>query len=457
MGNPSLTRQEAQEAFSAVIRALKAGHIPSGVVIRDGERSAKSVAGDELGLSPAAINHRLNLAEEKFGLIVPWELYVEKIHKAREKLNKQAEVKPKPAEETEVEADPIIVRNLQDRLNRTESLLRDAHRKTIADDSLRKSIFGLVEKPLNPPSFCPPVELEKPTPEALILFLSDVHNGEVIDFAQMGGRNSYNQDICQRRLERYFHSVVELGVKHWSGPPPGVIYLILGGDMISGEIHEELAKTNDLLSIPAVRSLSEWLIAGIEVLRAAFPKVPINVVSVPGNHGRTTRKPEMKGFALDSYDTLVAWTVERWFTARNTKDITFSAPASGDALIKIHGWTFLFTHGDRIGSRGGAGFIGPAATAARGMQRVIQDYAAEGVVVDVIVIGHFHTAVELEQGFVNGCLSGPSEYSRSGRMRSHPASQWLLSVHPRFGVTRRWKVMVGSPSEGSIYNGRATA
>ena len=443
MGNPSLTQQEAQESFTAVIRALKAGRIPKSMICKPGEQSAVSVAADELGISPTALNHRLRLAEEKFGLVVPWDVYKDKINKAR------------GVTDTPVEVDPIIVRNLQDRLNRTENQLRDAHRKTIAETSLRKSIFGLVETPLNPPSFSMKTELEKPTPEAMILFLSDVHNGEVIDFKQMGGRNSYNQDICQRRLERYFRGVVDLGIKHWSGPPPAVIYLILGGDMISGEIHEELAKTNDALSIPAVRSLSEWLIAGINTLMAAFPRIPINVVSIPGNHGRTTRKPEMKGFALDSYDTLVAWTVERWFTAKGVKNITFSAPMSGDALIKIHGWTFLFTHGDRIGSRGGAGFIGAAATAARGMQRVIQDYAAEGVVVDVVVIGHFHIAVELEQGFVNGCLSGPSEYSRSGRMRSHPACQWLLTVHPRFGVTRRWKVQVGSPEEGSIYQGRA--
>lgn len=88
------------------------------------------------------------------------------------------------------------------------------------------------------------------------------------------------------------------------------------------------------------------------------------------------------------------------------------------------------------------------------MQRVVQDYAAEGRVIDFIIMGHLHAPMELEYGFVNGCLSGPSEYSRSGRMRSHPASQWMLSIHPNHGIARRWKIQVGVPEEGSIYNGR---
>jgi hypothetical protein len=227
----------------------------------------------------------------------------------------------------------------------------------------------------------------------------------------------------------------------------------LGGDLISGEIHEELSKTNDLMSIPAVRELATHLISGIDLLLRSFA-CEVRVISVPGNHGRATKKPESKNFVMTSYDTLTAWLVESWFTAKGTKRITFTAPASGDAVVDICGWRFLFTHGDRIGSRGGMGMVGPAATVSRGMQRLIQDYAAEGTVIDHIMIGHFHSPMELEQGIVNGCLSGPSEYSRSGRMRPHPASQWMISVHPEHGICRRWKIGVGVPEEGTIYKGR---
>lgn len=360
---------------------------------------------------------------------------------------------PKPRAEA-APTDPIAARVARDDAKRLRERLDDAEKRALAAETLRHKVFGLVGAMPSPPHWNPRPKIGQGEREAIILPISDIHMGEVVDLDQMGGRNSYNMAIAAARLQRYFASVVRLGTTHWTGPPPDAIYIALMGDLITGEIHEELAKTNDLLSIPAVSALSPLIIAGIDLLLRSFPNTPIRVVSLPGNHGRTTKKPEAKGFALNSYDTLVAWSVERWFNAIGEKRVQFSAPASGDALINIHGWNIMFTHGDRIGSRGGAGFIGPAATAARGMQRIIQDYAAEGVVVDKVIIGHFHTPLELEQGFVNPPFIGPSEYSRSGRMRSHPAAQWMLTVSRRRCITRRWLIGVGDPSEGSIYRGR---
>lgn len=434
-----ISREEAVKIISLIEDALRDGDYPMGHKCVDHQRLATHTAAKKLGIHRDTIANRLVTIQQKYGLSPNWELHTPKI-----KNDKNQE-----------DADHIVVRRLKDRLTRAESRAAAAERDTVNASVIRESIMGLVAEPIEPKSWRPASGRAKDKRrEALVLMISDVHMGEVIDKGQMGGRNSFDKKICADRLQRLFQGVVKMGTIHWSGPPPGVIYVILGGDLISGEIHDELAKSNDLLAIPAVRELATHIISGLDLLLQSFD-CEIRVVSVPGNHGRTTRKPESKGFVVNSYDTLVAWLIESWFASQKTKRIFFSAPASGDALIDICGWNFLFTHGDRIGSRGGAGMVGPVATIARGMQRLIQDYAAEQVVVDYIVIGHFHTSVELEQGFANGCLSGPSEYSRSGRMRSSPPSQWLLSVHPVHGVARRWKVLVGDPSEGSICAGRS--
>lgn len=333
--------------------------------------------------------------------------------------------------------------------------IEELERQAAADRTIREAVFKLSEEPLEPPHWNPRPSKGQKQRESIVAFLSDVHMGEVIKLENMGGRNSYNMKIAVKRLERYFQGVVKLGTEHWTGPPPDALYLILGGDLISGEIHEELAKTNDLMAIPAVQVLAEALAAGIMLLRRSFPSIPINVISVPGNHGRVTKKPESKDFTLNSYDTLVGWLLEWWAHNTSLKGVTFSAPKSGDALVTIHGWNILFTHGDRIGSRGGTGFVGPAATASRGMQKLIQDYSTEGVIIHTIVIGHFHTELELEQGLVNGCVSGPSEFSRTFRMRSHPATQLMFTVHPQYRICRRWRIHIGDKSEGSIYAGQA--
>jgi hypothetical protein len=430
-----ISRSEAEEIIRLVEDALKKGDHPDGHRCLGRQRLASATAAKYLGIHRSVVARKLKDARTEHGLEPDWSLHKDDVS-------------------VDGNADPIVVRRLKDKLSKAESRASNAERDKISSDTIRESILGLAALPMEPKHWIPPTGIKKGPNEALILMISDVHMGETIDKHQMGGRNSFNKKICEDRLKRLFQGVVKMGTTHWSGPPPGVIYVILGGDLISGEIHDELAKSNDLLAIPAVKELATYLISGLDLLLESFA-CEIRVVAIPGNHGRTTRKPESKGFVVNSYDTLVAWLIERWFVAKNTKRITFSAPASGDALINICNWNFLFTHGDRIGSRGGMGMVGPVATIARGMQRVIQDYAAEQIVVDYVVVGHFHTSCELEQGFANGCLSGPSEYSRSGRMRSSPPSQWLLSVHPIHGVARRWKILVGDPSEGSICAGRS--
>lgn len=361
----------------------------------------------------------------------------------------------RPKEEKE-SCDPIEIRRLKDRVRMETAARQTAERHASKEQTIREAIFRLAEEPLEPPdwNFVTFTKGKDKRGEVLLLMLSDLHFGEVIDREQMGGVNSFNEKIARNRLERLFQTVVKLGSIHWSGLPPAAIYVLLMGDLTSGEIHLELERTNDLLSIPAVRVASTAIIAGLNLLLERFPKIPIHVISVAGNHGRLTRKPEAKRFALDSYDTLTAWIIESYFSAKDEKRISFSAPASGDALINVYGWQFLVTHGDRIGSRGGQGFVGPAATISRGFQKVLMDYAAQGIIIDFILIGHFHSSCELPQGFANGCLPGPSEYSKSGRMRPEPASQWLLTVHPNHGVARRWKIACGDPIEGSIYRGR---
>ncbi|WP_298357489.1 metallophosphoesterase [Rhodoblastus sp.] len=436
-----LDRKEARRRITAVNKALRDGHRPPGVEPSRKEPNAVTVAAERLGVSRQSFAQVLPSIARHYGLTPNWDLW------------KPEELPPLP-KAPEPAADPLVVRQLRDRLAQAETLRAQAEREAISGAALREGVFKLAATPPTPPDWAGDKAPGAKHREAIVLPISDVHMGEVIDLEQMGGRNSYNRAIAARRLERLFQSVVKLGTSHWHGPPPAVIYVVLLGDLITGEIHDELAKTNDLLSIPAVRELSGLLISGLDLLLQKFA-CEIRVVSLPGNHGRTTRKPEAKGAAINSYDTLVAWSVESWYRAKGAKRISFSAPASGDALINIAGWRVLFTHGNNIGSRGGMGFIGPAATIARGMQRVIQDYAAVGEIVDYVVTGHFHTPIELEQGFCNGSVPGPSEYSMQGRMRSHPASQWFLTFHPEIGVARRWKIYLGAPDEGSIYKGRA--
>src|SRR5581483_8077072 len=121
-------------------------------------------------------------------------------------------------------------------------------------------------------------------------------------------------------------------------------------------------------------------------------------------------KPETKAHVPDNLDTLCAWFIE----SRLAKDdgISVYYGDSVDCLFDVYGLPFVLTHGDRIGSRGGQGFIGPVATIMRGHHKLLADYSSRGTPPYKVLTGHFHTTCELPSGYGNGSLAGWSNFAR---------------------------------------------
>lgn len=325
-----------------------------------------------------------------------------------------------------------------DRIKALQGELRKSLRELNEAEDIRQAVFGLTAQTLRPPAWTAAMPRSADSPGMPILFTSDFQWGETIRATEMDNINGFDRAIASRRYRLLIDKTIELAFVHMVRPKyEGMIYL-RGGDMISGEIHADLRESNDLQAAPSVKDLVEHECAGIEKLLGKFNKV--HVVSVPGNHGRMTLKPQSKGYVERNLDTLSAWWLESFW--KGEKRVTFQTPASGDAMLPVYGYRFLMTHGDRIGSRGGEGFIGAVATITRGMKKVADYYASLGQPLDLQFIGHFHTALELEYGFANGSLPGYSQYARDLRMRPQPPKQWLIFAHPVHMVTARWPILL---------------
>lgn len=365
------------------------------------------------------------LALERVGLAPDWSLY-------------------RPEKAPDAQIDPIARRSLVDELAKERKRVADLERELSALRDIRSELFGLGEPVLTPPAWQIATTTKPHHPEVPVLFTSDFQVGEVIRGKEVSGWNSYSPAIFKRRYKRLIDATLALCEREdpqWRYP--GIVYL-RGGDSISGSIHIDLEATQDLVPTEQVRLVAEQEIAGIEALAKRFKNVA--VWSVPGNHDRTTPKPRSKRSVDLSFDDLVVWHIERHFAAKGAKNITFRAPRSGDALFKVFNTSFLMTHGDAIGSRGGAGFVGPAATISRGIQKVRSQYAHVGTKIDWVLVGHFHVPMILENGIANGNLAGFSEYAnREIRARPEPPSQWLFWVHPKWGITTHRLVKLEDP------------
>lgn len=281
---------------------------------------------------------------------------------------------------------------------------------------------------LNPPKWLSPTK-PKQSAATLFVMLSDTHFDEVVNLNEMEGLNCYNREIAVMRLEKWAQNVIKLARHYLSGVSYDGIVLILGGDIFTGDIHEELALTNEDTMIGSLLFWSEQIAAAIQVLADEFKKC--YVVSVVGNHGRTTRKPRMKQRVKTNFDYLLAKMVERHF--RNDKKVSFDIPESADALINVYGHGHLITHGDQVFGGGGIGGIYPPIMRMRARKQA--RYLATGKSFQTLWLGHWHQYLSTPSMIVNGSLKGCDEYSLLMGFGHEPPQQALAIVTPERNIT----------------------
>lgn len=383
MPNPKLTDEICIESLTALHKA----------------NGNKVAAASLLGLNRATFQHRLREAERR-GLSVG--------------------VTTKKVDEQFA---------LRDRLRTVEALLRERRQDELDAERIRSAILKLTSQPPEPPAWLVASKIRKTAPGVPCLFLSDLHWGEVVDSTQIGHVNQYNLEIAQQRLRECIRRTIYLLTKHVVNPDyPGIVVL-LGGDMVTGDIHEELSATNDMEIMPTFVDLFGVLIWAITALADQFGKVFVPCVT--GNHGRNTHKIRAKGRNFTSFDWLLYVMLEKHFAS--DARVSFYVPNGPDALFKIYGHRYLLTHGDQF--RGGDGMIGALGPILRGDHKKRSRNSQIGQEYDTLLMGHWHQLIQLRKLIVNGSLKGYDEYAYANNFPFEPPSQALWITHPDHGIT----------------------
>lgn len=321
MANSKLTRKDCQ----AAIKSLKA----AGGVAAEAARRLKIPINTFKG--------RIDAAVGRFGMERPEPSKIERV-----KL-----IEP---------ATPAHLRKIA-QLEQTVKYLRgqlgNMAKEQVSAHALREIIHGCADEPANPPSWRFK-QTSGHTTGIPLLFASDWHWDEFVNPAQISGGNAYDHRIAVDRAKRCFGTFINLTTNHLSKPSYDYSTLALGGDMLSGNIHEELRETNEFPIHVSVLSITDNIAAGIIGMHNAFGRVYIPCVG--GNHGRIDKKPRAKNRAFDNYDWLVYQLLAKHF--RGEKDITFEIPEASDVQFALHNTRYLLTHGDQF--KGGSASSAPS-------------------------------------------------------------------------------------------------
>jgi hypothetical protein len=268
-------------------------------------------------------------------------------------------------------------------------------------------------------------------PQTMVAPLTDTHVGDRVVFDQTTGINAYDLDIFNKRLYGWVEQLISLAEYRRNIADVDELVIPMLGDMVSGDIHEELARTN-------IGNCMEQMMNGAFLIGQAITRLSRNfkkvrVVAVVGNHGRMTRKIPAKDKYMDWDHMMYQWVAA--FCAEQ-KNVEFHIPKNFSTIFNVAGRNVLIMHGDSISGGGSSASF----TRMVGMMRGLQQQNKETKDVqhfDDVMIGHFHRIDEYDIGtgslYVCGTMKGSDEFTTNRLHVSSPPKHMVTYWHPDHG------------------------
>lgn len=263
----------------------------------------------------------------------------------------------------------------------------------------------------------------------MVVLLSDIHCEEVVRSEQVNGLNAFDSDVCQARLDELQRRFLAMLEHERQLARVDRVVLWLGGDLISGMIHPELAEENSMHPLAAIRWIGERLRGFIDA--AADNAKDVVIATSCGNHGRTTEKLRTNE-ADTSYEHHLYLSMR---AAESRKNVTWQVGEGHLNYVDLDGFLIRFCHGHAIRHQGGIGGIHVPLNKAIAAWDVSQRAA-------LTCIGHWHqfSWSRIGRYVTNGSVIGHSAYAvRIKAPGAEPPCQAAIVIdHGRREVTKAY-------------------
>lgn len=317
------------------------------------------------------------------------------------------------------------IANLKAQLDSERRKRQQAEAEVLIADQRADLAEVLRDAPGVPTAYAKPMKSRGPA--TAIICMNDWHVEEKVDPRTINGLNEYNLTIAAARIKKAFQNSIKLLDSERSISKIRDAKLWLGGDLITGYIHEELAEENYLSPTEAVLFAQEKALDGIQTLLDHGGLDHLEVLCSWGNHGRTTRKPRTSTAYKTSYEWLMYQFLAKMF-AKNPR-VRFTIATSYHTYVDVQGKTVRLHHGDKLKYQGGVGGLTiPVEKAIAAWNKSRQ--------ADLDIFGHWHQALFAPRWICCNCIIGTSSYGLNDVKAPHaPPSQTLIVVaanHPRW-------------------------
>jgi hypothetical protein len=254
-------------------------------------------------------------------------------------------------------------------------------------------------------------------------FWSDWHVEEHIKPEEVKFKNEFNLEICRNRAEKLAQKTLQMVNIDKASTKINKLVVYLGGDFISGYIHDDLQTTNLLTPAEATIYAKELLYNNILFLHDSCKLDEIEVICLCGNHSRYTKgKIQYKLQPQKTFEWILYHDLADMFKSKKRIKFTISHGISHTnyefnfAINSLHGTDFIYNKG--IG--------GPAVSINRTIAQNRDDYF-------LWVFGHLHGYEPSLNWIKNGSLCGFNQMAIAKGFPYQRPTQAYWLVHNQEG------------------------
>lgn len=334
---------------------------------------------------------------------------------------------------------------LKKRISQLEKELKIAHNESQYAAIVKSICHGGMLHENDSPQWAAPKKNADPRHGTPTLLISDIHHGERVNPAEVNYANKFDMVISRDRIKRVFQRSIYLTDTVLTPCEYDGVWCALGGDILSGNIHDELRNTNQVGVADALIDAVDCLENGIKLLQERFRVV--NVPCVVGNHARFDKKPRYKGGPSENFEYILYHMLKARF--KGNENVHVHVSDSFTMRYTVNGTRYMLTHGDEFS--GGTGVAGPATPWALGDHKLRKQLASmerwTGVEheYDVLVFCHFHQSTFMDNIIVNGSIKGFDEFCKKNKYPFQlPIQNFWFTTKDR-GVTLPFKIFAEDP------------
>lgn len=267
-----------------------------------------------------------------------------------------------------------------------------------------------------------------------VFHITDTHKGAVQEPNEIEGFNAFNPEIATERSIRFAEEAVKWANIQKQAYRIEECSVIITGDLISGDIHDELRITNAYPTPVQVVETAKDIAQQIQIIAPHFRKVKVHFI-VEDNHSRLTKKPQAKEAGQNSLNYLVGSMLQAYIASLSNVEMHIYPML--EKVIEVNGRLYLISHGHNVRGWMGVPWYGIERKVGKEAQARLQIIMQEAERAREIgfhkyILGHFHTAFFGRLYFLGASLSGTDAYDHQvGRYDNPGQNAWL--THPKHG------------------------